>query len=206
MVLKTSPGLAQDADGALAALARGGSDVAFETLVRRHQGPLRGFLRRVCVTADLADDVAQEVFLTAWRRIGQYRGEGTFRAWLFQIAWRAARDARRGHTRAGARDTEWVRETETMEMLQPAADARLDLTRALARLPEDQRAVLALCYAAGFTHAEAASALGLPLGTVKSHALRGRDKVLELLQARPEPPQTLASQPVALRHEPEDQA
>lgn len=172
-----------DPDRALALQAKAGATAAFETLVRRHQGPLRAFLRRVCVTPDQADDVAQETFLTAWRRIGQYRVEGAFKAWLFQIAWRAALDDRRGATRGARRDTKWALDLDASDSPENAADARLDLNRVLALLPPEQRAVLALCHGAGFSHSEAADALNLPLGTVKSHAARGRDRALALMRA-----------------------
>ena len=60
-------------------------------------------------------------------------------------------------------------------------DERLTLEAAMAGLPPDQRACVALCLAADFSHAEAAEALGLPLGTVKSHVTRGRARLLQVL-------------------------
>jgi RNA polymerase sigma-70 factor (ECF subfamily) len=62
-----------------------------------------------------------------------------------------------------------------------AADARLDVARALAELPADQRAAVALCLGEEFSHAEAAEILGLPLGTVKSHVTRGKAKLVAAL-------------------------
>ena len=72
----------------LIARAAGGDTAAFGVLVRQNQSPLRGFLRRL-TRADqaLADDLAQETFLEAWRKLSQYRGEGSFAGWLTRIAW-----------------------------------------------------------------------------------------------------------------------
>jgi RNA polymerase sigma-70 factor (ECF subfamily) len=69
-------------------------------------------------------------------------------------------------------------ETATVADERSAADARLDLDRAMALLSPEQRAAIALCYGEGMSHSEAAEALGLPIGTVKSHVLRGRAKIL----------------------------
>jgi RNA polymerase sigma-70 factor (ECF subfamily) len=69
-------------------------------------------------------------------------------------------------------------EAETAQDDRSGIEARLDLDRVLARVSPEQRAVLALCYGEGMSHGEAAEALKLPLGTIKSHVLRGREKVL----------------------------
>lgn len=168
-----------DPDARLALQARNGSSAAFEILVKRHQAGVRAFLRRIA-SDRTADDLAQDAFLQAWSKLGQWRGEGSFKGWLFAIAVRVAQGARRGEARAMTRDAAW--HTESAQ--DPGADealgveARIDLDRALAALPESQRAVLSLCLGAGLSHGEAAQALGMPLGTVKSHAMRGREAVL----------------------------
>jgi RNA polymerase sigma factor (sigma-70 family) len=166
-----------DNDTALVAAARGGSDVAFARLVARHQGVVRGFLRRVLAAhwAE-ADDVAQEVFVTAWASLRSLNDPAGVRAWLCGIAWRKARDRMRGNRRAMARDAAWL-ETST-----PAPgvsrEERMAMETAMAALAPDERACVALCLAEGWSHGEAATALGLPLGTVKSHVGRGRAKLL----------------------------
>jgi len=90
------------------------------------------------------------------------------------VAHPSSRDARRG-----ARDAASLEDAATS--IQHGGDARLDAASALAVLPPDQRACVALCLAAEFSHAEAADALGMPLGTVKSHVARGRAKLVEAL-------------------------
>ena len=155
-----------------------GDAASFGLLVRRHQSQVRGFLLRVTGGRHaLADDLAQETFLEAWNKIAQFRGEGSFAGWLLGIAWsRVLMDARRRKLSSLA------------GMDEPSADpsfdhmARLDLEKAFARLSEPERAALTTCYTLGFSNDEAARMLKMPLGTLKSHIARGREKLHGLLQ------------------------
>ena len=169
-----------ETDVDLLAAARAGSDAAFARLVSRHQGAVRGFLRRVLNGHHAeADDVAQEVFLAAWGSLRSLNDPVGFRAWLCGIAWRKARDRMRGNRRAMARDAAWL------ETSAPPAgvsrEERMAMEAAMANLAPDERACVALCLAEGWSHGEAATALGLPLGTVKSHVGRVRAKLLQAL-------------------------
>ncbi len=168
---------------ALVAAAKTGSDAAFARLVALHQAPLRGFLRRMLGGFDLADDVAQETFVAAWSALGRLKDPAGFRAWLYGIAWKKAQDALRSGLRGRARDRAWLETTEPSAGVSP--EDRLALEAAMASLPPDQRACVALCLADGFSHPEAAEALGLPLGTVKSHVARGRARLLATLTGAP---------------------
>lgn len=165
-------------DEILAKEARRGSVQAFETLVRRNQNLVRGFLRRLAGNSALADDLAQETFLMAWRRVGSYEAKGSFRGWLCRIAYTQFLQDRRSAKASQAREDAVMNEADTVQDDRAGVEARLDLDRVLGGLSPEQRAVLALCYGEGMSHAEAAEALKLPLGTVKSHVLRGREKVL----------------------------
>jgi RNA polymerase sigma-70 factor (ECF subfamily) len=151
---------------------------AFGVLVRQHQSALRGFLRRL-TRGDhaLADDLAQETFLEAYRKQEQFRGDSPFAGWLYAIAWsRFLMTARR-------RKLEPL-DDEDGELVLPEAGSllRLDMEKALARLRAPERAALTLCFAIGMGHEEAAVTLGMPLGTLKSHVARGREKLKTLLQ------------------------
>ncbi len=161
--------------------AQRGSPDAFARLVGRHQQKVRGFLRRLGGTYDDADDLAQETFVTAWSRLSAFRRGESLRAWLCGIAYRKWLTHRRSEVRRWSRDAAVV--AATSKSSGPANEAGLDASKALGALPPDQRAAVALCLAAEFSHAEAAAALGLPLGTVKSHVARGRAKLIELLGA-----------------------
>lgn len=165
----------------LVALAASGSRPAFGELVRRHGSAVRGLLRRMGADASLADDLAQDAFLTAYEQIGEFRGEGTFQGWVRSIA-------ARQYVRRWKRDRKLDYHADAPEPEEdergPTAGDRMDLDEGLRRLPEVERVCVSLCYGAGFTHAEAASALNLPLGTVKSHVKRGLDKLRARLAPR----------------------
>jgi RNA polymerase sigma-70 factor (ECF subfamily) len=166
-------------DNSLAQRARSGDASAFGALVREHQSKVRGFLRRLTRgDAALADDLAQETFLEAHRKIAQFRGEGSFGAWLCGIAWSRFLMERR---RRREEPLEASDETASADPTS-ASLARLDLEKAMARLAPMETAALTLCYGFGHSHGEAAEILQLPLGTVKSHVLRGREKLKALLE------------------------
>lgn len=164
----------------LIAAARRGESRAFAALVEGNQQAVRGFLRRFGGDWAEADDVAQEAFVTAWARLDRFDGKSSFRSWVCGIGYRIARDARRARTRAAARDTSWAEHQAIADAAAPIED-QMALAVAMAALPEQQRAALALCLGEGFSHAEAAEILKLPLGTVKSHVARGRERLLAAL-------------------------
>jgi RNA polymerase sigma-70 factor (ECF subfamily) len=149
---------------------------AFTTLVRRHQSAVRGFLLRLCCgDGALADDVAQETFLRAYQRIGSYRSEGGFDSWLFSIAYRSfASEKRRRRWSA----EELREEPEAVESnAQGPEEAAADIARAMRHLREPERACLSLCYQWGMSHQEMANVLDYPVGTVKTHIARGKEKL-----------------------------
>lgn len=163
---------------------------AFGELVRRHQSAVRGFLRRLTGGQHaLADDLAQETFLSAYRDLGRYRGEAAFSTWLMGVAYNHFRSARRRERPS----VEWTGEVPAEALaagheaaVAPttgAVDLREDLNAALGQLSREECAALHLCYAEGLTHEEAATALGCPLGTVKTHVLRAKEKLRRLLRA-----------------------
>lgn len=158
-----------------AAAAAAGDPAAFAALVRAHEGAVRRFLARLA-RGD-ADDLAQEVFLKAWRQAARYRGDGSYRGWLFRIAWTMFLDTRRGDVRRDAREA-----GQDLTCAATDPDLRLDLERALSRLPARERAAAALCFGEGCSHGEAAVALAMPLGTLKSVLARARAALTEQLE------------------------
>ena len=174
------PSLDHGCDAALVERARAGSTPAFSALVQRHQQAVRAFARRIGGDLAEADDLAQEAFVTAWGRLTHFDGRSSFRAFVCGIAYRKGLTARRGAMRGLARDGDYAG-SRVWEEGATEPSANIPLRRAMAELPTDQRACVALCLAADFSHAEAAEVLELPLGTVKSHVNRGRARLLELL-------------------------
>ena len=162
-------------DVELAALAAAGDRAAFGELVRRHGSAVRGLLRRMGAPPAEADDVAQDAFLTAFERIGEFRGQGTFVAWVRKIAARAYLRRLQRERRIAALTAAGDEGGEVAAP--PDAAGRMDLDDALRGLSAAERICVSMCYGAGLSHAEAADALNLPLGTVKSHVKRGLEKL-----------------------------
>ncbi len=161
-------------DVELAALAASGSSAAFGELARRHAASVRGLLRRMGADPALADDLAQDAFLSSYEHIREFRGDGTFVAWVKRIA---ARLYLKRWKRLAPLDSMDAVEDMPTEADEGGATARLDLDGALRLLSPSERLCVSLCYGAGLSHAEAADALKSPLGTVKSHTRRGLEKL-----------------------------
>jgi RNA polymerase sigma-70 factor (ECF subfamily) len=152
---------------------------AFEEIVRRHQSQIRTVLRRLTKgDTALADDLAQETFVLAWRNLSRFRFEARFSTWLYRIAFNAWQtDARK--RREVLLDSDGELPAFEVAAPEPEVDnaSRIDLERALECLSDGERAAISACYYADLSHEEAAEALGLPLGTVKTHVLRAKAKL-----------------------------
>jgi RNA polymerase sigma factor (sigma-70 family) len=159
----------------------------FEALVRTHQSRVRQQLRRLAHGDEaLADDLAQETFVLAWRHIGGFRGDARVGTWLYRIAYNVFLAHRRGareHVALAQDDDDTPPPAAVTPDASAAITRRLDVERALARLPEPERVALIHCFALDLSHAEAAEVLGWPLGTLKSHVARGKARLRETLAA-----------------------
>lgn len=156
--------------------ARRGSDYAFARLVRLYQSPVRAFLRRLAGGDHArADDLAQQVFMKAHRTIAGYAGTGSFAGWLYRIAYREFLNDERKRVRRRDLDEANAAAPDPAPTMGP--DLRLDVAAALMRLKPEERAAITLCLSEGMSHPEAAKILDMPVGTVKSHIARGREKL-----------------------------
>ncbi len=153
----------------------------FEALVHAHQGHIRAFLRRLCRNDALADDLAQETFLRAYQKYGALSDAGAAKAWLFQIAYRIFLDFVRKEKRRKNLDDE--RQGDLDEPPETLPEIKMDIERAMNALPAPQRAAIILNISHGLSHGEVARALGMPLGTVKSHIARGKNSLRAFLNA-----------------------
>jgi RNA polymerase sigma factor (sigma-70 family) len=176
-----------DDDAQRLAAARRGDHAAFGELVRRHQSNVRRQLRQVLRgDAALADELAQDSFVLAWRHIGEFRAEARFATWLHRIAYRRFLMHARGEAHRPDRDPmpdDEIAPADTQASLATDVAMRLDVERALAALPETQRLALIHCFHLDLSHDEAASVLGWPVGTLKSHVARGKAALRERLAA-----------------------
>lgn len=154
---------------------------AFGELVHRHQSAVRNFLRHLARGDHaLADDLAQETFVRAYRSLGRLRGSSAFRTWLLGIAhnqWRNARRRPQFTTFSDRSDEQIVGDSTA------ACDLQADLRSALGTLSADEQLALHVCYDQGLTHEEAAALLEWPLGTVKTHLARAKQKLRQQLAA-----------------------
>ena len=153
---------------------------AFSELVRRHQSAVRGLLRQLTRTdSALADDLSQEAFIKAFKNIRSFRGEAKFSTWLYRIAYNCFReDARKRKELVGIDETQLEAEQDP-HTVDPAL--KHDLMHALSLLPLHERSAVLLCCQNGLSHDEASRVLDIPLGTVKTNVLRGREKLKKTL-------------------------
>jgi len=184
-VSRTPPSLALGAasETAVVALAMSGDDAAFGELVRRRQDAIRNLFRRMARDHALADDLAQQAFVSAWKSITSLKSPSAFGAWLRKLAvncWLQYVRVKK-HDVALGEDEFWG------PAQLPTVAERLDLDAALAALPADARLCVVLAYSEGMSHAEISESTGLALGTVKSHITRGSARMRELLHAYGEP-------------------
>jgi RNA polymerase sigma-70 factor (ECF subfamily) len=169
--------LKQAPDTLVIALACAGDDSAFAEVLRRRQARVRKFMYHLCRQSALGDDLAQQVFITAWRSMRQLRSAMAFDGWLKRImvtTW--LEEARRGKLQT----TSEVDAADSVVHHDSTA-ARMDLDAALATLPPEMRLCVVLGYSEGLSHPEIVSLTGLPLGTVKSHIARGAARLREIL-------------------------
>ena len=153
---------------------------AFGELVKRHQSAVRLTLRKLTGGNEpLADELAQDTFLKAYRSLAKFRAESKFTTWLYRIAYNAFLS----DVRAAKHHEEFDEATHTEPQPAEPVDLRHDIDAAMKRLTDKERAAVALCYTSGLTHEEAADVLGWPLGTVKTNILTGKEKLRRYLAA-----------------------
>ena len=190
--------LALDPDLELVRRAQAGDVEAFGDLVERNRRAVFRAALAAVGSADEADDVAQEAFVTAFQKLSGFRGESSFKTWLLSITWRKAIDRRKSVTRwmqrlvaphpAGDTGEEWdpmqtlpsgerSQEDEVM-----TADLQRRLRPLIASLPKKLRDALLLAGSGEHSYEEIGTMLGIPTGTVKWRVSEAR-KVLKAKMA-----------------------
>ena len=149
-----------------------------EDLVREHGRLVYRIAYSVVGNAADAEEVTQEVFLQAFRKLASLHDPAKFRAWVARTSWRTAINHRRGWLRTVRRESAW-REAAAPPAGQP--EMALALRQQIARLPEKLRAVLLLSAIEGLESADIAAILGIPEGTVRSRLHSARRQLWEAL-------------------------
>jgi RNA polymerase sigma-70 factor, ECF subfamily len=161
--------------------AQQGDAAAIRDLYRRYAPRVHAVVRRLAGDDALAEDWAQEAWVRAFRALPAFRGEARFSTWLHRIAVNSALHGRRWRERRVSRETPMETQAE------PSARGdqvmlRLNLQRALDRLPEGMRQIIVLHDVEGYTHEEIGEMLGIAPGTSKSQLFKARARLRGLLQ------------------------
>ena len=182
----------QETDYALAQKAAQGDMVAFEELYQRHNRRVYSLCLRMTSNVSEAEDLAQEVFIQLFRKIGSFRGESAFTTWLHRMTvnqvlmhFRKRSVKLEQTTEEGETPVQIVRGTENPNAM-PVID-RIALDKAIAQLPPGYRTVFVLHDIEGHEHEEVARMLGCSVGTSKSQLHKARMKLRKLLKQQKVP-------------------
>jgi RNA polymerase sigma-70 factor (ECF subfamily) len=185
----------RDQDAALVARCRAGDLTAFEELYRQHATRLYNLAHRMLGQAEDAEDLLQETFLTAFRKLDTFKGESALGTWLYRLGMNLCLDRLRSRAAKQQQVTDLLDESVAHGPTTPlSAVSRLDLERAIASLPEGSRAAFLLHDVEGFDHREVGTILGIAEGTSKSQVHKARLRIRAFLhQPRPQAIQAAAA-------------
>ncbi len=165
---------------------RGGDAQAFEVIYRQHAARLYGLASRMAGSVDEGEDLLQEIFLQAYRKLGSFKGESSVGTWLYRLAINHCLDFVRSRHARNAKATEPLAEDVAADPtpVRETPIARLDLERAIASLPDGCREAFVLHDVEGFEHREVSEILGIAEGTSKSQVFKARMKLRAMLGSR----------------------
>ena len=165
-----------------------GDKSAFEELVKRHQELVFSLSFKLTGNRELANDVAQEAFIRAWKAIGKFRGDSTFGTWIYRItvntAWTLRKKAKK-HYSLNIEDTQEpvvVDEKKDPELVAINSDLSLVLRKALNQIPLEQRIIVELKNIEGRSHKEIADYLDISVTAAKVRLHRAHQKLRNILE------------------------
>jgi RNA polymerase sigma-70 factor (ECF subfamily) len=165
----------------LAGRIKAGEAAAFETLYNQHASRLYNLASRMAGGASDAEDLLQDIFLLAYRKVGSYRGESSLGTWLYRLAMNHCVDVLRNRQTRMGHVTDSMDEPDAPPVAAPgpalSAVSRIDLERAIQALPPACRAAFLLHDVEGFGHQEVADILGVSEGTSKSQVHKARLRI-----------------------------
>ena len=153
---------------------------AFDELVKKYQSPIRRFfLNLTCGDSELSDDLAQDTFIKAYTNIASFKNLSSFSTWLYRIAYNIFYDYIRSRKDTNDLDAREVDATSSVE--QDNLGQKMDVYQSLKTLKEIERTCITLFYMEDVSIEKIAGITGCPVGTVKSHLSRGKEKLANYL-------------------------
>ena len=178
----SSEGDAAAEDASDVAAAAAGDVRAFERVYRRHIARIHSTAVRM-LGAEEADDATQDVFVRAWQRLGQFRGDSAFGTWLFRLAVNVMLSRREVVATRHKRHVDDADLIDTMSARESRPELGIDFEAAMQRLPPGMRQIFVLHDIEGYKHDEIAEMLGIAQGTSKSQLHRVRMALRKYLDA-----------------------
>ena len=175
----------KSADLELVGRIRAGDGTAFEQLYKQHSTRLYNLAGRMMGAHGEADDLLQDIFLLAYRKLGSFRGESSLGTWLYRLAMNHCLDVLRNRQTRMGQQTDSLDEPDADPVASPVpvvgAVSRIDLERAIDTLPPACRAAFLLHDVEGFGHQEVGTMLGISEGTSKSQVHKARMRIRSYL-------------------------
>jgi RNA polymerase sigma-70 factor (ECF subfamily) len=197
-------GIPDPDDDLLIRRAKRGDSSATDALLRRHYDSVRAVCHRIVINPADADDATQIALISIVRALPSFDGRSKFSTWIYRIATNAALDEIRRIRRRPIPSPDGNMYDSVRRDVSDPVDAQLDVSAALAQLPEDYRSAVVLRHIADLDYEEIAEVLGVPIGTVRSRISRGRSQLAQIL-GNPDADQerqTGAASPEARRENP----
>lgn len=176
-----SPNITPPDDDLLIHRAKRGDSAATDALLRRHYDTVRAVCHRIVINSADADDATQMALISIVRALPSFDGRSKFSTWIYRIATNAALDEIRRIRRRPVPTHDGAMYDSVGRDVSDPVDAQLDVSAALAQIPEDYRAALVLRHIADLEYEEIAEILGVPIGTVRSRISRGRAQLGHIL-------------------------
>lgn len=159
-----------------------GSERAFNDLVRRHEDRIFGLAVRMLGDRSEALDATQEAFISAFRQAKSFRGDSSFGTWLYRIAINSCKDHLRKRSRWGDPTEDAGVDRAAPGDIEESVTTRMEVSEALAQLPEEFREAVVMHDLGGVPYEEIARTTRTNIGTVKSRISRGRKRLAELME------------------------
>ena len=151
---------------------------AFEALMSKHQNDIRNLLLKLTnFNESDVQDLSQESILRIYKYLKSYKGSASFTTWIYKITYRVFLDAQKAKGKYQQMKMDKTKMHEKKQIVHPHIYKQMDAEIIIACLRPEEKIAIQLSYLKGFSHADIAEILGCPLGTVKSHINRGKERI-----------------------------